>query len=85
MYVCQCRRVTDVCVRAAVAAGARDLDTIRRLCGASARCGGCRPVVEAILVAAGVTDLDDCVTEPAPIDSMNRRRVNDGANDGVSS
>ena len=53
MYVCLCRRVTDRCVRSAIAAGARDPEAVARSCRAGSGCGGCRAVVEAMLAAAG--------------------------------
>lgn len=52
MYVCLCRQVTDRCVRAAIAAGARDRETLARTCRAGTGCGGCLATVEAMLLAA---------------------------------
>ncbi|MGH9153607.1 MAG: (2Fe-2S)-binding protein [Acidimicrobiales bacterium] len=52
MYVCLCRRVTDRCVEAAIAAGARDVDAVGRLCRAGTGCGGCRPLLEALVAVA---------------------------------
>jgi bacterioferritin-associated ferredoxin len=49
MIVCQCRRITDRDVRAAVERGARDLAGLARECGAGTDCRGCRPTLEALL------------------------------------
>ena len=49
MIVCQCRRVTDRDVRAAVARGASDLAELARECGAGTDCRGCRSTLEALL------------------------------------
>ena len=49
MVVCHCSAVSDHEIRAAVAAGALDADGLARHCDAGTRCGGCLPVVEAIL------------------------------------
>ena len=59
MYVCLCRRVTDRCVQAAIAAGARDPETLARSSRAGTGCGGCWSTVEAMLVAAGNETLDE--------------------------
>ena len=54
MLVCHCRVVSDRAVRAAISAGAADLDDVASLCGAGAECGGCVPSVEALLAEAAV-------------------------------
>ncbi len=54
MYVCHCRQVTDRCIRAAIADGAIDPETLARSCRAGTGCGGCLGLVEAMLVAAGI-------------------------------
>jgi bacterioferritin-associated ferredoxin len=51
MYVCLCRRVTDRCVHAAIAGGARDMETLTSTCQAGTGCGGCRSLVAAMLSA----------------------------------
>jgi bacterioferritin-associated ferredoxin len=56
MYVCLCRQVTDRCVHAAIAAGARDAESLGRMCRAGTGCGGCRATVEAMLLAAEMAD-----------------------------
>jgi bacterioferritin-associated ferredoxin len=57
MVVCHCYAVSDAEIRSAVAAGAIDADGLAAACPAGTRCGGCRPVVEAIVseVAVAVT------------------------------
>jgi len=52
MVVCHCNAVNDRAIRAEIAAGALDADDLADRCGAGARCGSCRPVVEAILAAS---------------------------------
>ncbi|MGH9150232.1 MAG: (2Fe-2S)-binding protein [Acidimicrobiales bacterium] len=63
MYACLCRRVTDRCVRAAIAGGAGDIEAVGRACGAGTGCGGCQVLVEAMLGAA----------EVGPASSLRRR------------
>lgn len=50
MIVCQCEAVTDREIRRIVAEGACTLRQVTRACGAGRQCGGCHPVVEALLV-----------------------------------
>jgi bacterioferritin-associated ferredoxin len=56
MYVCLCRRVTDRCVHAAIASGARDLETLTTTCRAGTGCGGCLASVASILSATTVEE-----------------------------
>ena len=49
MIVCQCRRITDRDVRAAMNRGAEDLVDLARDCGAGTDCRGCHATLEAIL------------------------------------
>lgn len=55
MVVCHCNAVSDREIRSAVAAGAMDAQDIERACTAGNRCGGCIPVVEAILSEVAVS------------------------------
>ncbi len=55
MVVCHCNAVSDREIRSAVAAGAMDARDIERACTAGSRCGGCVPVVEAILSEVAVS------------------------------
>jgi bacterioferritin-associated ferredoxin len=49
MFVCHCRAVTDGEIRAAITAGARDLEEVGRRCGAGVTCGGCCPLIQELL------------------------------------
>jgi NAD(P)H-nitrite reductase large subunit len=53
VLICHCRRVNDGVARAAIEAGASDLDTLADLCRAGSGCGGCRPMLEELLRGAG--------------------------------
>ncbi len=54
MVVCHCVVVSDREVRAQVLAGALDAEDIAARCGAGTMCGGCVPVVEALLAEQAV-------------------------------
>ncbi len=54
MVVCHCNVVADREIRAEILAGALDADDVAARCTAGTRCGGCRPVIEALLAEAGV-------------------------------
>jgi bacterioferritin-associated ferredoxin len=60
VLICHCKAVNDQTIRAAVLAGANDIDTLAGMCGAGSRCGGCLPAV---------IDLLDRVhdSEPMPV------------------
>lgn len=49
MVVCHCAAVNDRAIRAEIAAGAIDAETLAERCGAGGGCGSCVPVIEAIL------------------------------------
>ncbi len=49
MYVCLCKGVTDAQVRAAVAAGAKDVADVSLACEAGAGCGGCHRLLARML------------------------------------
>lgn len=55
MVVCHCNVVADREIRAEILAGALDVDDVAARCTAGTRCGGCRPVIEAIFAEAGVS------------------------------
>ncbi len=55
MVICHCRAVSDGLVRAAVADGAGDIETIIRRCGAGSVCGGCRPSIALLLADLNAT------------------------------
>jgi bacterioferritin-associated ferredoxin len=59
VMVCHCEAVNDVAIRTEIAAGAMDADDLAARCGAGARCGGCRTVVERLLAQFGL--------EPEPV------------------
>jgi bacterioferritin-associated ferredoxin len=59
VILCHCKAVNDRQVRAAIAQGAADRSTLAELCnGASSRCGGCWPALEALLVERGLAQGD---------------------------
>lgn len=61
MLVCHCKRVCDRTVREAVRSGASSPCEVGRVCGAGTRCGGCQPLIEALVEEeaprAGLTPL----------------------------
>lgn len=59
MVLCHCRAVSDGLVRAVVADGAGDVETVILRCGAGSACGGCRPSIAMLLADLGLTVLDD--------------------------
>ena len=69
MVVCHCNAVSDHEIRAAVAAGACDAEGLAASCNAGTRCGGCRPVVDAILSETTVTI---ATATPGPADCSPR-------------
>ncbi len=46
MYVCVCRAVTDVQVKAAIQNGAETVACVTRACRAGGDCGACRGMIE---------------------------------------
>ncbi|CAN5131177.1 hypothetical protein BH20ACT3_BH20ACT3_03190 [soil metagenome] len=54
MVVCHCNVVSDREVRAQIRAGALDADDVAARCAAGTRCGGCRPLVDALIAESGV-------------------------------
>lgn len=60
MIVCHCHAVSDDRIGAEIDGGARSVDEVGDRCGAGTGCGGCRPVVEAIVAThlAHHADLD---------------------------
>jgi bacterioferritin-associated ferredoxin len=56
MIVCHCQVVSDRTIRGAIEAGARTVGDVGRRCGAGtgARCGACRPTIEALLAVHAV-------------------------------
>ncbi len=54
MVVCHCNVVSDREIRAQIRSGALDAEDLAARCGAGTRCGGCLPVVDALLAEAGV-------------------------------
>ena len=53
MLVCQCEAVNDRRIVAEIVSGALDAESLAERCGAGARCGGCRPTIEALLASLG--------------------------------
>lgn len=64
VIVCHCARVSDVEIVAAIADGATDRDGVSALCGAGLECGGCLPVIDALL-ATGRARASRCAPGPA--------------------
>ena len=54
MYVCLCKAVTDGQVRAAAAAGAREVAEFGLACGAAPGCGGCHRLLAHLLATCPV-------------------------------
>ncbi len=65
MYVCVCRAVTDVTVKAAIEAGAESVAAVTRACCAGDDCGACHELIEDMIEAAGKA--------PAGREAENRR------------
>ena len=65
MYVCLCKGVTDAEVRAALAAGARDVTDLSRACEAGAGCGGCHRLLARLLAGWPATMCSE--EDPAPV------------------
>lgn len=55
MYVCLCKGVTDGQVRAAAAAGARDVADLGLACEAGTGCGGCHRLLAHLLATCPAT------------------------------
>ena len=55
MVICHCAVVSDQEIRSQIRAGALDAEDVAARCGAGIKCGGCGPIVEALLAEAGVT------------------------------
>ncbi|HEU4427607.1 MAG TPA: (2Fe-2S)-binding protein [Myxococcota bacterium] len=49
MLVCHCAGVRDTRVLDAIERGSASCEAIAAACGAGARCGGCRPLLELLL------------------------------------
>lgn len=71
MIVCSCKGITDQQVSAAIRAGARTLGDLGLACAAGTSCGGCRPLLEAMLAAPDV--------EPIALASLVRLRARPSA------
>jgi bacterioferritin-associated ferredoxin len=65
MYACLCQGVTERKVRHAIACGASTIEQIGEACGAGTRCGGCWPVLDEMLRAAGHEPREVVVAGPA--------------------
>ena len=55
MVICHCNAVNDREIRAEILAGALDAEGVAERCNAGTRCGGCKPIVEALIAEHGVT------------------------------
>jgi len=65
MLVCHCRRVNDREIRQCVRDGCTSARTVSRICGAGSGCGGCMPLVKA-LVKDELTQMASEVVAEAP-------------------
>ena len=77
MYVCICRVVSQSRIRAVIEAGARDVDTVTRACGAGGDCGSCRDEIQSMLDEAHAdahahADCDRCPSRTARGSSVAR-------------
>ena len=50
MIVCHCTQISDRVVRALAHEGAESVEDVMSACGAGACCGGCKPLLEELLV-----------------------------------
>jgi len=50
VIVCHCNAVRAEEIRSEVRLGAETVELVSARCGAGARCGGCRPAIEALIV-----------------------------------
>lgn len=57
MLLCHCRGVNDQVIATAIACGARSVEDVAKACGAGARCGGCVPAIEDLLVETRIDAL----------------------------
>jgi bacterioferritin-associated ferredoxin len=53
MIVCLCRNISEQCVRAAIAAGARSPSDLAQACAAGTDCGACKPTLHCMLGEPG--------------------------------
>lgn len=60
MLACHCRGVNDKAVRAAIHAGATNLEALAQLCRAGSGCGGCHATLEALLRLAATDPEQEC-------------------------
>ena len=54
--VCHCNAVRERTIEKVIRRGATTVEDIQAECGAAARCGGCEPVVRAMLAAHRCND-----------------------------
>ena len=50
MIVCHCTQTSDRAVRALAREGAESVEDVMSACGAGACCGGCKPLLEELIV-----------------------------------
>jgi len=55
MVVCHCNAVSDREIRREILAGALDGEALAKRCGAGDRCGGCQPVIDALIAESAVS------------------------------
>jgi bacterioferritin-associated ferredoxin len=70
MIVCLCRNISEQCVRAAIAAGARSQSELAQVCSAGSDCGACQPTLRCMLGESGLS----ADAEPTDSGSANSTR-----------
>jgi bacterioferritin-associated ferredoxin len=64
MIVCLCRGLADHALRALIARGGDTRERLAAACGAGADCGGCSPLLDALLDEVGRGGYSDRAPQP---------------------
>ena len=65
MIVCLCRGLGENAIRATIARGGDTRDRLAALCGAGNDCGGCTPILDALLDEVQNAAYSDLASHPA--------------------